>query len=143
MSATYASPAQHRCSCGRTFINGIALERHQWVTKHAAATNNKHHNMLPDPQAQVTQAAMAQAMRVLKQKQAEQQQFDHKRRARRRLRRQFLGLQRSLEATFENLVESAARFGRSLLMAGRIAALLGFIAASVVAGMKLGAFFPA
>ncbi|MFN8609978.1 MAG: hypothetical protein U0931_20725 [Vulcanimicrobiota bacterium] len=142
MSAVYASPAQHRCSCGRTFINGIALERHQWVTKHPAMAN-KPHNLLPDPQAQVTQAAMAQAMRVLKQKQAEQQQFDQKRRQRRRLRRQLFGLQRHLEIGFENLIDGAARFGRSLLMAGRIVALLGFIAASVAAGMKLGTFFPA
>lgn len=142
MSAVYASPAQHRCSCGRTFINGIALERHQWVTKHPAMTN-KPHTLLPDPQAQVTQAAMAQAMRVLKQKQAEQHQFDQKRRQRRRLRRQWTGLQRALEQGFERLIDSIARFGRSLLLAGRIVFLLGFIAASVAAGMKLGTFFPA
>ncbi|MBS2039487.1 hypothetical protein JST97_31160 [bacterium] len=142
MSAVYASPAQHRCSCGRTFINGIALVRHQWVTKHPGMTN-KPHTLLPDPQAHVTQAAMAQAMRVLKQKQAEQQQFDHKRRQRRRLRRQLVGVQRSLEIGFASLIESAVRFGRSLLMAGRIVFLLGFIAASVAAGMKLGTFFPA
>ena len=73
MSAVYASPAQYRCSCGRTFMNGISLERHQWVTKCAPAVDNKTHVMLPDQQARATQAAMAQAMRVLKEKQAVQQ----------------------------------------------------------------------
>ena len=143
MSATYASPAQHRCSCGRSFINGIALERHQWVTKHAPAANNKHHNTLPDPQAQVTQAAMAQAMRVLKEKQAVQNSFDQKRRQRRRVRRQFAHVQNSLVRVFENVSANACAVGRTLLTAGRVAAIVVILGATFAAGMKLGTFFPA
>ncbi|MBX3170549.1 MAG: hypothetical protein KF760_24290 [Candidatus Eremiobacteraeota bacterium] len=135
MSAVYASPAQYRCSCGRAFMNGISLERHQWVTKHPAA-DSKNHVMLPDQQARATQAAMAQAMRVLKEKQAAQNQFDQKRRQRRRLRRQIQGMANEAYAKVCSL-------GRTLLMAGRVAAVLGVIGATVAAGMKIGTFFPA
>lgn len=139
MSAVYASPAQYRCSCGRTFMNGISLERHQWVTKHPAA-EGKHHVMLPDQQARATQAAMAQALRVLKEKQAAQSQFDQKRRQRRRLRRQ---LQGTISRVSRGLYENVCTLGRTVMVAGRVAALLGILGATVAAGMKIGTFFPA
>lgn len=134
MSAVYASPAQYRCSCGRTFMNGISLERHQWVTKHPAA-EGKSHVMLPDQQARATQAAMAQAMRVLKEKQAAQSQFDQKRRQRRRLRR-------NLQGAAVELYGKVCTFGRTLLVAGRVAAIAGVVGATFAAGMKIGTFFP-
>lgn len=135
MSAVYASPAQYRCSCGRTFMNGISLERHQWVTKHPAS-ETKTHVMLPDQQARATQAAMAQAMRVLKEKQAAQSQFDQKRRQRRRIRR-------NVQGTALAFYGKVCKLGRTVLAAGRLAAALGIIGATVAAGMKIGTFFPA
>lgn len=116
-------------------MNSISLERHQWVTKHPAA-ETKNHVMLPDQQARATQAAMAQAMRVLKEKQAAQSQFDQKRRQRRRLRRSAQGLAAVVS-------KKVCKLGRSLLVAGRLAATLGVIGATVAAGMKIGTFFPA
>ncbi|MBN9418773.1 hypothetical protein ABS71_14440 [bacterium SCN 62-11] len=135
MSAVYASPAQYRCSCGRTFMNGISLERHQWVTKCAPAAENTNHVMLPDQQARATQAAMAQAMRVLKEKQAAQQRFDQKRRSKRRLRRQFSDAQ-------ESLLRTAESFMTRVFSLGRVAAILVVLGATFAAGMKLGTFFP-
>ena len=144
MSAVYASPAQYRCSCGRTFMNGISLERHQWVTKCApAAEKTRNHVMLPDQQARATQAAMAQAMRVLKEKQAVQSSFDQKRRQRRRLRRQLAHVQNSLVRGFESVATKVCAVGRTLLTAGRVAAIVVILGATFAAGMKLGTFFPA
>ena len=143
MSAVYASPAQYRCSCGRTFMNGISLERHQWVTKCAPVAETRNHVMLPDQQARATQAAMAQAMRVLKEKQAVQNSFDQKRRQHRRVRRQFAHVQNSLVRVFENVSANVCAVGRTLLTAGRVAAIVVILGATFAAGMKLGTFFPA
>jgi hypothetical protein len=134
MSAVYASPAQYRCSCGRTFMNGISLERHQWVTGHAVC-EAKNHVMLPDQQARATQAAMAQAMRVLKEKQAVQQRFDQKRRKHRKLRRQ-------LSEAQEGFLRGAEALATKVFSIGRVAAILVVLGATFAAGMKLGTFFP-
>jgi len=124
-------------------MNGISLERHQWVTKCAPAAENRNHVMLPDQQARATQAAMAQAMRVLKEKQAVQNSFDQKRRQRRRMRRQLVHVQNSLVRTFETVSGHVCAVGRTLVSAGRVAAIAVILGATFAAGMKLGTFFPA
>lgn len=131
---------QHRCSCGRTFLNGISLERHQWVTKHATAEAIA---PVANQQAQAqAQAAMAEAMRVLKEKQALQQQFDHKRRQKRRLRRQLMHVEQGVEQLVEFVFANVRNLGQSVMLAGRVVVLLGVISSLVAAGMKIGTYFP-
>lgn len=130
---------QHLCSCGRTFLNGISLERHQWVTQHSAAQASAPAAM---QQVHAAQAAMAQAMRVLKEKQALQQQFDHKRRQKRRVRRQLMHLEQGVEQLVELAFANVRNLGQSVLLAARVVVLLAVISSLVAVGMKIGTYFP-
>lgn len=62
--------SNHKCSCGRTFDTRAALERHTWVTRHEPA--------VVEPVVDPSREAVLAALRVLKQKQASQRQFDRK-----------------------------------------------------------------
>ena len=131
---------QQLCSCGRNFLNGISLERHQWVTKHVAAET-----IVPaaDQKVRAAQAALAQAMRVLKEKQALQQQFDHKRRQKRRLRRQLMHIEQGVEQLVEMIFANVCNLGgQSVMLVGRLVVLLGVISSLVAAGMQIGTYFP-
>ena len=130
---------QHLCSCGRTFLNGISLERHQWVTKHAVAEPTVSVGNQP---VQTAQAAMAEAMRVLKEKQALQQQFDQKRRQKRRLRRQLMHIEQGVEHLVEMAFANVRSLGQSVMLVGRVVVLLGVISSLVAVGMKIGTYFP-
>ena len=59
-----------RCECGRSFPTEAALQRHTWVTRHAAAPPEE----VKDP----AREAVLAALRVLKAKQATQHQFERR-----------------------------------------------------------------
>lgn len=134
MSVISASPTEHRCSCGRTFLNKISLERHQWVTNHQAAEEA--------PQRD-NQETLKAALKVLREKQAVQHDYDVKRRQKRRLRRQLQQLEDQLMDLAGQLVEGCKAAGTSALTVMRFAMMTLVLSGLVVAGMKIGTFLPA
>ncbi|MBT9583193.1 hypothetical protein IV102_07580 [bacterium] len=132
MSTVSASPTQHNCSCGRTFLNAISLERHQWVTNHRSAA----------PAAKQGKDAVAQALKILREKQAVQLEFDVKRRQKRRMRREILKVEQQVYAAAEQAYQSAKSVGHSTLMGARLALMLLVLSGLVVTGMKIGTLLP-
>ncbi len=129
MSVVSASPTEHRCSCGRTFLNAISLERHLWVTKHTAA------EVKPSRDSKAT---LDQALKVLREKQAVQLSFDVKRRQKRRLRREILKVEQHIQQVAQRACQGAKVLGQSTLAAVRLALMIFILSGLVVTGMKIG-----
>lgn len=139
MSVISASPTEHRCSCGRTFLNKISLERHIWVTKHEAVEAAPAEPLAPQRDSKETLVA---ALRILREKQAVQHNFDLKRRQKRRLRRELMKIEDALMSFAGQMVESAKSVGSSVLTVARFVVTTAVLSGLVVAGMKLGTFLP-
>ena len=139
MSTVQASPTQHRCSCGRTFLNAISLERHIWVTKHEAAAAQ---SSIGTQGARDRNRTMAQALKVLREKQAMQLEFDIKRRQKRRMHREIRKVEQHVYGLAEQAYEGAKSVGRSGLAALRLALMVMMLSGIVVVGMKIGTLIP-
>lgn len=137
MSGVQACQNQHRCSCGRTFLNGISLERHRWVTQHAPA------DVTPTVSDTERRAAVRRALEILREKQAVQHNFDTQRRSRRRLRREIQKWQQLALDLGEQFYETLSGLGyTSLKLAVMTSAILTLVGL-VIAGMKIGNFLSA
>lgn len=134
MSVVQACQTQHRCSCGRSFLNGISLERHRWVTQHAPAEST------PSVSDSERRAAVTRAMEILREKQAVQHDFDTKRRSRRRLRREILKWQQVALELGQSIYETLSKLGYNALKLGVMTSAILTLVGLVVAGMKIGAF---
>lgn len=127
---------RHLCSCGRSFPTADGLKRHGWVTKHEPA---------PDPEAAAQAAsdsALEEALKVLKEKQALQNDFDQKRRQKRRMRRRLMNLEYQLQVRVERVLQWISemfRFvGESAMLAARILFVVTVLIGMVLAGMGVG-----
>jgi hypothetical protein len=78
----------------------------------------------------------------LREKQAQQLDFDVKRRQKRRFRREIQQVERQVYAVAEQACAGARAFAYSTLMGARLALMLLVLGGLVVTGMKIGTLLP-
>lgn len=120
----------HNCNCGRTFPTEKALQRHVWVTNHAAAA--------PTPTVEPgdnSREAVKNALRILREKQADQLTFDQQRRR----DRQLLQACTQMHAQFVDNTRRCDEVSTStkLLTSIRMLALMLIIGGLMVTGLNL------
>jgi hypothetical protein len=120
----------HNCSCGRTFPTEKALQRHTWVTNHKAAEPT-----LTTPAPDHSREAVKNALRILREKQAAQHNFDQQRRR----DRQLLQACTQMHAQFVHATRNAEEISTStrMLSSIRMLALMLIIGGLVVTGLNV------